>query len=146
MVKKVVVMRGPERDGYPFIENPFFVDLCMAPAYKNPDTGRDGSLGITARKGAVLKLQQALRAIIGRSDRQMGRPYLILTAWGCGAFGTPPQEIADIMASLPCGTEFRYAFAGVVISICDDHNSVGGQFGRFQRAIRKRVRGVQQGL
>ncbi len=139
VVKKIVVMRGPERDGYPFIPNPFFVDLCMAPAYKNLDTGRDGSMGISTRRGVVLKLEHALRAIIGRSDRQMGRPYLILTAWGCGASGNSPQEIADIMASLLCGMEFRYAFAGIVISICDDHNSVGRQFGGLQREIWKRV-------
>ena len=135
VIKKVVVMRGPEAEGYPFLQRPFLVDLCLSAAYKNPHVGRDGALGMSHQTGALVKLKQTLRAAIKRAEGQ-ARPYLVITAWGCGAFGNPPEEIADMMATTLADAEFRYAFAGIIVPANDDHNSFHGNLAVFSQRLR----------
>ena len=47
---------------------------------------------------------------------------LVLSAFGCGAFGNPPSDIARLFAEVLGEPEFAQAFKGISFAIIDDQN------------------------
>ena len=62
-----------------------------------------------------------------------GHEHLVLGAWGCGAFGNDPEEIADLFKLVLAG-EFRDAFEHVVFAITD-WSAQRRFIGLFERAF-----------
>jgi len=115
--KRVHYFRGPEDVGYPFLrreEQKKFVVLSSA-AYAGPPTINGKSLGITHAAGIYLTM-----CAIVRGGKQAGCNVLVLSALGCGAYGTPPKDVARL---------FSYAiknegFEGkIVFAILPDHRN-----------------------
>merc|ERR1711990_1241388 len=48
-----------------------------------------------------------------------GFTKLVLGAWGCGAFGNPPDLVARIFREQLCSPEFRGAFDEILFAIVD---------------------------
>ena len=115
---QAVFFRGLEKDGYPYLEEPFCSAVLTAPALNHPDM-------ITPTR---MTPQHA--AITGRKMRALFRMALlnginapILGAWGCGAFHNPPGHVAELFHKVLLTDEFRNKFAKVVFAIVEDHNS-----------------------
>lgn len=59
-----------------------------------------------------------IRSVLNAA-KHSGYPNLILGAFGCGAFGNPPDLVAAIFMKLLSSTEFRGSFGKVVFAIID---------------------------
>lgn len=117
MSKDVTVLRGSEKQGYPFfpVERMFHICLLSCAAIKYPRLTSD-------RKYAderEFKLMETKIASILGAVAEAGCEAVVLSAFGCGAFANPPEVVAEIFANqLRC-----WPIRRVVFSILDDHNS-----------------------
>ena len=64
---------------------------------------------------------------------------LVLGAFGCGAFGNPPQDVARCFASALASDEFRGEFARVVFAIVDPKQADLGNLVCFRNVLRARL-------
>ena len=48
---------------------------------------------------------------------------LVLAAFGCGAYGTPPEEMAKLFKEVMNERLYKYAFKKIVFAVLDDHNA-----------------------
>ena len=68
-----------------------------------------------------------------------GHDSLILGAWGCGAFGNPPEQMAQLFIDVLNEDEFRGGFKDIRFAIIEDHNSKGRNYQTFKNVIDKNV-------
>jgi uncharacterized protein (TIGR02452 family) len=92
----VCVFRGKEEDGYPFLPQPLNVSFIAVAAYNNKEVNvtRDSK---EMRTSIAVKSKRKIDTIfqIGLLE---GHDSLVLSAWGCGAFGNPPEDMAQLFA------------------------------------------------
>ena len=68
------------------------------------------------------------------SSIELGHETLILSAWGCGAFGNPPKEIARLFKEELCRPRVYRRLRKVVFAILDDDRT--NNFEVFSSAFR----------
>lgn len=68
-----------------------------------------------------------------------GHDSLVLGAWGCGAFGNPPEQMAQLFIDVLNEDEFRGGFKDIRFAIIEDHNSKGRNYQTFKNVIDKNV-------
>lgn len=66
-----------------------------------------------------------------------GHDSLVLGAWGCGAFGNPPEQMAQIFVDVLNEDEFRGRYKDIRFAIIEDHNSRGRNYQMFKNVIEK---------
>lgn len=219
----VTVFRGPESEGYPFLDTPYFVDILSAAAYNKPETilvnvaKNDSLLMGNCQSGYEIEesrreteqsdsksdsKSEEIRETSGLSywrrilnffrcrrnhtsqsspvqERSMdlgestfiteesqpefqlqlephlaecfkykiytllytaemkGIHYLVLSAWGCGAFRNPPNHVAQLFKEV-IDSYFPRSFTKIVFAIIEDHNSRDGNVSAFQRVFSKK--------
>ena len=111
----VMLLRGQEEDGYPFLTPPVQVSVISCAAVREPpldDLGGYASLNIEQKmRQAVRNILEA--AVLSQCD------VLLLSAFGCGAYKNPPHEVAQIFKQ-----ELAHRNLGqVFFCIQDDHNA-----------------------
>ena len=74
-----------------------------------------------------------IRAVL-HAAREEGCDSIILGAFGCGAFGNPPDRVAPLFAEVLASPEFRGAFSAVVFAILEFQGSDSGNVAAFARA------------
>lgn len=90
------------------LEEPWLLSFITCAAPYAPAIGR-------RRSGALLK--RRIRRVL-HIARAYGYPALVLGAWGCGAFGNDPYQVAlDFRQALE--TKFHEAFSHVVFAVTD---------------------------
>ena len=115
----VRVFRGPQREGYPFLETPFCVGGIAVAAPKHPRLNREGRLDRKEMARLTLVLRSILQIAIIHGHR-----HVVLSAIGCGAYGNPPQDVAETFARLLLGPEgLGVYFEAIVFVVYDDHNA-----------------------
>lgn len=82
--------RGPAQD-YALM-TPVKIDCIAAPAVRGPSCTDDMMFSEDADVRMMENKIQALLAIAA----EHGHRVLVLSAWGCGAFGCPPKHVAEI--------------------------------------------------
>lgn len=133
--KGVTVFRGEEEDGYPLLEKPFNIDVVSVPAINKPKL-LNGRLTPACVKGTANKVRTILR--IAKIN---GNDSLVLTAFGCGNYDNPPEDIAEIFKNILAEEEFKSSFKKVVFAIKEDWKSQarngnrGGNYGIFRHII-----------
>eukprot|EP00969_Alexandrium_andersonii_P099452 4388226-Alexandrium_andersonii.AAC.1 len=111
----MAVLRGPEKNGDPFLDTPFKISVILCAVVTRPRlTARRQYLAPRDRERVKSKVEAIVRAAVLAKY-----PVVVLSAFGCGTFGTPPEVVAEL---------FRDALASVALSevvfcIVDDHNS-----------------------
>ena len=98
--------------GYIYMDEPVKIDMIAAPAVCFPQTSRDRKF-MTDEKD--VKLLEAKIDMLFRVAAANKNDVLILSAWGCGAFGCPPYHIAKIFKKV-CA-EYDGAFKEIVFAI-----------------------------
>ena len=68
-----------------------------------------------------------------------GHDSLVLGAWGCGAFGNPPEQMAQLFIDVLNEDEFRGRYKDIRVAIIEDHNSKGRNYQTFKNVIDKNV-------
>ena len=145
------MFRGAESQGYPFLLEPFNVSVISAAAehlheHTRSYTQEQRAIMIALAK-SIVKMVASDAAAARRRRRQAGvlagdrRCAAVLGALGCGAFKSPPAEVAAAfnVALRELAMPRDDGDAGVdlvAFAIVNDHNSPqGGNLAIFRRAF-----------
>lgn len=79
--------------GYKLMDNPIHFDVISAPALRWRETTEDGQHFISPLDAQLMKDKIRNLFILAAHE---GVETLILSAWGCGAFGGPPRHTAEL--------------------------------------------------
>ena len=112
------VFRGTETDGYPLLEEPYYLDFIAVPAINRPELGTDGLIVPYLVDATKNKMRTIFRIALANNNDS-----LVLGAMGCGAFRNPPAHVARIFHEVMDEAEFKNRFKKIVFAILDDHNT-----------------------
>jgi uncharacterized protein (TIGR02452 family) len=132
---RITALRSSEDTGYAFLARPFEIAVVTVPAIDHPAVEeRDGTERLAAAEAALTA--HKIAAIL-RIAAHHGHTELVLSAFGCGAFGNPPQHVAELFAEALRTPEFDGVFRRVVFAILDDANARAplGNYLSFERAL-----------
>ena len=141
--RNVTVLRGPEEDGYPFLDRPYRIDVILCPALRSPELVH---LACGVPTYAHLAdydsmFRRILLILKSAADHQVDT--LILSAFGCGAYRNPPDAVALLFAHALARVP-RSALPLVLFAILDDHYAGGahcpsGNFLPFRALLHPRA-------
>jgi uncharacterized protein (TIGR02452 family) len=115
----VTVFRGSEANGYPFLATPKTVSIVAAAALKLPPTETDPRTGEEVLDRKLTKdTQRKIEAILSIA-LENGHNFLVLSAFGCGAYMNPPRHIARIFRQVLNSERFLGRFSHVIFAITD---------------------------
>jgi uncharacterized protein (TIGR02452 family) len=114
----VAVFRGTEDEDYPLLPTPFKINVVTVAACKNPQLTADGKLSNDAKEKTINKIETILNICLIN-----GIDTIILSAFGCGAFSTPPNEMALAFKEVLTSENYKNKFKFVGFAIIDDHNA-----------------------
>jgi len=139
----VLVFRGGEDDGYPFLSECKKLSFVSVAAYNRPKTEPI----TTGAYAGYLKLRddfadgtrRKIRAILNIAAENK-HDAIVLSAFGCGAFGNPPFHMAQLFQEELLQVDGL--FKQVVFAIFDDHNAhkshnPHGNFAPFKEVFSK---------
>lgn len=112
----ITVFRGSENNGYYLLGKPFKTSFISISAIKRPEL-KNGKMN----KSDISKMKNKIKVIFEVALAN-SHENLVLSAFGCGAYGNPPEQIALIFKEL-LNNEYDGCFKKIVFSIFDDHNS-----------------------
>jgi uncharacterized protein (TIGR02452 family) len=109
---------------YAPMKRTYHIDCVAAPAPKKPvlTNGR-----FSAGDAAVLRKKIDLLCQIALKN---GNDCLVLSAWGCGAYGCPPEHVAEIFRDAI--SEYNGLFKKIVFAILDGGCTTGIQTDNFR--------------
>ena len=117
----ITIFRGSEKNGYCLLEKPYNISIVTVPAINRPDLiKRNGNFYII--DDLIDPTKEKIRTIL-RIGGKYSHDCLILGAFGCGAFGNPPNHVAELFKDVLLEKEFITNFRLIVFSIFEDHNS-----------------------
>jgi len=120
---------------YEFFDGPpLAVDIITA-AMPNLHGGFSFSQRMQAKshkwtENVLLRMRAVLHAA-----REQGTETLVLGAFGCGAFGNPPDAVACLFRHCLASDEFRGCFRTVAFAILEPKSSDAGNFAAFADAL-----------
>jgi uncharacterized protein (TIGR02452 family) len=129
----VIMLRGSENAGYEWLPRPRYLSFVAVAA-------------IVRRGNCPPRLTPSERTLTAAKIRTMlriahyhGHDALVLSAFGCGAFGNPPADVAAAFHEVLREREFHGAFREIVFAILDDHNTgkAHNPDGNFQPFLRQ---------
>ena len=125
---KVIVFRGSEDVDYQLMEEPFYVDIITLPAIKNPRV-EDGKIVPWAETTLKNKIKQILNIALENENDS-----LVLSAFGCGAYGTPPDQMAKFFADVLASEKYQGLFKVIHFAILNVPSTNGehNPHGNFQ--------------
>ena len=113
----ISVFRNSEDKNYSFLDKTYVMDFITIAAIKNP-TLVDGKL--IQRDAEIMKGKIKMMLNLGL---YWENDAIVLGAFGCGAYGNPPEEIARLFKEVLDQEEYRNKFSRIVFAILDDGNS-----------------------
>ena len=122
---KVIVFRGSDDVDYQLLEEPYYVDVITLPAVKNPRI-ENGKIVPWVEHVIKNKIKQILNIAL-----ENGNDSLVLSAFGCGAYGTPPEQMAMFFADVLASEKYQGLFKVIHFAILDvpstngEHNPNG---------------------
>ena len=120
----ITFFRATKDEGYALLDNPFQAAvISVASLNYNPKHGHnslDANGNIPEADKPVLK--EKIRTIL-RIGILKGHDSLVLGALGCGAFCTPPAQMARLFHQVLDEEEFRGRFSNIVFAIIDSPSS-----------------------
>jgi uncharacterized protein (TIGR02452 family) len=125
---KVIVFRGSDDVDYQLMEEPFYVDIITLPAIKNPKV-EDGKIVPWAETVIKNKIKQIFNIAL-----ENGNDSLVLSAFGCGAYGTPPEQMAKFFADVLASERYQGLFKVIHFAILNVPSTNGehNPHGNFQ--------------
>lgn len=107
----VTIFKGGSDTRYTLLEEPFEVAVVSVSAVKNP-TLHDGKLEPWVIDTTKSKIRQIFDIAI-----ENGHDSLVLSAFGCGAYNTPPTEMARLFKEVIESKKYKRAFKAIHFAI-----------------------------
>ena len=107
----VTIFKGGSDTRYTLLEEPFEVAVVSVSAVKNP-TLHDGKLEPWVIDTTKSKIRQIFDIAI-----ENGHDSLVLSAFGCGAYKTPPTEMARLFKEVIDSKKYKRAFKAIHFAI-----------------------------
>ena len=127
---EVTVFRGAGQE-YTLLEKPFNVGIIT-----NAALNMDGRFPIKLENGHIPEQGKAITRnkirTIFRIGLIKGHDSLVLGAFGCGAFHTPPREMAQLFKEVMKEDEFKNRYRLITFAILSDHNDKSGNLAAFE--------------
>lgn len=129
---RVIVFRYGEDRDYELMDEPFYIDVVSVAAVKNPRV-ENGKIVPWVERVIKNKISQILDIAL-----ENGNDALILSAFGCGAYGTPPEAMAMFFADVLSSEEYQGLFKAIRFAILDVPSTNGshnpnGNFKPFKK-------------
>ena len=122
--QQVLFYRLGAQEGYGLMKFPTGIDCIAAAALRRPVTSQGGTR--FAKEEDVELFRAKMRQIFDVAYK-LGNDCLVLSAWGCGAFGCPTEHVAALFREVVSENQGR--FKKIVFAIFDT-----GNFDRFRSA------------
>ena len=110
----VLFYRLSRNEGYGLMQKPTKIDCVAAAAVRKPEVTKNGRRFL--HKEDAERMQNKIRTIFTAGSRK-GNDCLVLSAWGCGAFGCPVEHVARLFREVV--EEYQGVFERVVFAIWD---------------------------
>jgi uncharacterized protein (TIGR02452 family) len=114
----VSVFKDTEKNNYELLDEPYLVDVITMAAIKNPNLGKDNKM--TEKDINITK--EKIRDILYLGILH-GKDSLVLSAFGCGAYKNPPEEVAELFKEVINEEGLKGAFKKIVFAVLDDRNA-----------------------
>lgn len=116
-----------EKDTYAIMKNPFKCAVIAIGALRLPIL-KEGRLNNSDVFTTKEKIRTILRVAIKHNHTK-----LVLGAFGCGAYGNPPEQIAILFKEVLAEKEFIGCFEEICFAIIEDKNSLhSGKHGNYK--------------
>ena len=130
----VVVFKGGSDTRYTPLEEPFEIAVVSVSAVKNP-TLKNGKLEPWVIDTTKSKIRQILDIAL-----ENGHDSLVLSAFGCGAYKTPPTEMAKLFKEVIESKNYKGAFKVIHFAIINVPSTNGshnleGNFQPFKNVL-----------
>jgi len=117
----VLFFRSSEHTGYALLAHPNALSVVTVAAIAYPDVvSRQGKRWLTPE--AITLTKHKIRNIL-RISAAHQHDCVILSAFGCGAYGNPPHHMAQLFKEVLAEDDFAEKFKAVIFAIIDDHNA-----------------------
>lgn len=107
----VMVFKSAENDGCKLLNDPFFIDVITIPAVRKPELD-NGKLPAWVIDTLKIKIRHMFDIAL-----ENGNDSLVLSAFGCGAYGTPPKEMARLFHEVIESERYKNTFKKIVFAI-----------------------------
>jgi uncharacterized protein (TIGR02452 family) len=107
----VTVFKSAENDGCKLLDNPFSIDVITIAAVRKPEL-ENGKLPAWVVDILKIKIRQMFDIAL-----ENGNDSLVLSAFGCGAYGTQPKEMARLFHEAIESDKYKGAFKKIVFAI-----------------------------
>lgn len=121
-VPEITIFRGTAEQGYRLIDKPWKINIIAVPALSDPDIHIDVQGKCRLRESDKVITLNKIRTIfnIARINNQCN---LVLTAWGCGAYRNPPEEIAILFREVLIEEGYAKSFERIFFSIINTNEN-----------------------
>jgi uncharacterized protein (TIGR02452 family) len=108
----VTVFRKSENENCRVMSDPFKIDVITLPAVRKPSIDENGDVADWVKDILTNKIKQILDIAL-----ENGNDSLVLSAFGCGAYGTPPKIVAKLFYDIIYSDEYKNLFKEIVFAI-----------------------------
>lgn len=131
----VTVFKGSDDVDYILLEEPFEIGVVSVSAVKNPRVNEEGKLVPWVVDTIKCKIKQILDIAL-----ENGHDSLVLSAFGCGAYKTPPTEMARLFKEVLSSDNYKDKFKVIHFAIINLKSTNGthnpnGNFEPFKKAF-----------
>jgi uncharacterized protein (TIGR02452 family) len=121
---KIEFSRHGVKEGYEWMEKPYYIDCVAAPALENPPLTKNRTNYKYEEHAQIMK--KKIKMLFYMASKN-GNDSLVLSAWGCGAFYNPPEHVAKLFKEVLL--EYNGVVKEVVFAV------LGPNFERFQSSF-----------
>lgn len=126
-----IFFRGPESEGCRLLDRPLHLPVVTTAAVDNSDRKHDKSEFSCGPSHQIMvaRLMHLFSLAVAK-----GHDALVLGALGCGAYGNPPDKVAETFKQVLGG--YAGMFAKIVFAVLDRHaEDRNGNYQTFKRAL-----------
>ena len=108
----VTVFRKSEDENCRIMDDPFKIDVITLPAVRKPALDETGDVADWVKDTLRGKIKQIFDIAL-----ENGNDSIVLSAFGCGAYGTPPKIVAKLFHEVIESDEYKNLFKEIVFAI-----------------------------
>ncbi|KAL6076367.1 DUF2263 domain-containing protein [Balamuthia mandrillaris] len=123
----LLVFRGSEDEGYPLLSLPHLLSFIACAAVRKPrlltNTNKERIEGpFRMDEDSEEEMREKIETILS-VGLEKGHNCVVLSAFGCGAFGCPPYQVAAMFKRALESERYRGCYKHVAFAIFNDHNA-----------------------